>query len=313
MRFALSREQQEFAASLRELLSAAEVPLVARAWADGDPAPGRKLWARLAESGVTALGLGDDDGGFGATAVDLVVAFRELGRAAVPGPWVESVAVVPTLLAGTGRSAALAAIGSGEMMASVALPPLVPYALDGGYADLVLAADGARVSEARVVGQLASVDRARRLARVGAAEPIPAECDVDKAFDTGALAVAAQLHGLGSALLDRAVAYAKQRVQFGRPIGEFQAVKHQLADAMVGLDLARPLLFGAALSCDAADTAVRARDVSAAKVAAADAAYRAARTSLQVHGAIGYTAEYDLSLWLTKARALRTAWGAPSD
>ena len=87
-------------------------------------------------------------------------------------------------------------------------------------------------------------------------------------------------------------------------IGSFQAVKHQLADVAVGLDLARPLLFGAALSLSP-------RDVSAAKVACGDAAYRAARTALQVHGAIGYTAEYDLALWLTKVRALLSAWGTP--
>ncbi len=90
------------------------------------------------------------------------------------------------------------------------------------------------------------------------------------------------------------------------PIGRFQAVKHQLADAYVGLELARPLLFGAAL---ALGTGAAARDVSAAKVACTDAAYRAARVALQVHGAIGYTAEYDLSLWLTKVRALTSAWG----
>ena len=108
------------------------------------------------------------------------------------------------------------------------------------------------------------------------------------------------------ALLERATEYAMQRKQFGRPIGSFQAVKHQLADALVALELARPLLYGAAL---AIGTATAARDVSAAKVACTEAAYRASRTSLQVHGAIGYTAEYDLSLWLTKVRALVSAWG----
>jgi len=124
--------------------------------------------------------------------------------------------------------------------------------------------------------------------------------------ERGVLATAAQILGAGAALVERATAYAKQRSQFGKPIGSFQAVKHQLADAYVGLELARPLLFGAAL---ALDTPRAARDVSAAKVACTDAAYRAARTALQVHGAIGYTAEYDLALWLTKVRALTSAWG----
>lgn len=120
------------------------------------------------------------------------------------------------------------------------------------------------------------------------------------------LATAAQALGVGLALLDRTVEYVKQRTQFGVPIGSFQAVKHQLADAKIALEFARPLLFGAALSMAPAD-------VAAAKVAAGEAAYATARTALQLHGAIGYTAEYDLSLWLTKARALRTAWGSPAE
>jgi alkylation response protein AidB-like acyl-CoA dehydrogenase len=118
--------------------------------------------------------------------------------------------------------------------------------------------------------------------------------------------IAAQALGIAQGALDFAAHYAKQRVQFGKPIGSFQAVKHQLADVHVALELSRPLLFGAAL---ALGTPSASRDVSAAKVACSDAAYLAARTALQVHGAIGYTAEYDLALWLTKVRALTSAWG----
>jgi alkylation response protein AidB-like acyl-CoA dehydrogenase len=127
-------------------------------------------------------------------------------------------------------------------------------------------------------------------------------------FDTGALACAAQLLGAGKALLHASTEYAKQRKQFGKPIGEFQAVKQKLADVLIALDLAEPLLHRAALTM--AGT-TRSRDVSAAVIACGDAAYRAARAALQVHGAIGYTAEYDLSLWLTKVTALRSAWGTP--
>ncbi|HLY33891.1 MAG TPA: acyl-CoA dehydrogenase family protein, partial [Jatrophihabitantaceae bacterium] len=153
-----------------------------------------------------------------------------------------------------------------------------------------------------------SVDSSRRLVEVQAGEVVAHDVDAQQAFDLGALATAAQLLGLGAALRDRAVAYAQQREQFGRPIGSFQAVKHQLADVAVALELAGPLVFGAALALRD-DAPTRSRDVSAAKVACADAAYLAARTSLQVHGAIGYTAEYDLALWLTKVRALVSAWG----
>ena len=316
MRFTPAPEQRDFAASLRDLLAAADVPGAARAWAGGDPAPLRKVWGRLAEAGVLALGLDERHGGFGATAVDLVLAFEELGRAAVPGPLVESVAVLPGLLAGTGHDDRLAALGAGELVATVAMPPHVPYALDAGHADAVYLLEGVDLSEARLSEPRESVDGTRGLGLVEAQRTVRTDADSVTALDRGVLACSAQLIGLGTALLDRAVTYAGQRVQFGRPIGEFQAVKHQLADVLVALELARPLVHAAALAvdaagADAAQQGVCARDVSAAKVAAGDAAYRAARTALQVHGAIGYTAEYDLSLWLTKVRALVTAWGTP--
>ena len=107
----------------------------------------------------------------------------------------------------------------------------------------------------------------------------------------------------GERILADSLTYVKQRRQFGREIGSYQAIKHALADVRIALDFARPLVFGAALGDVPA---------SAAKVAAADAAYLASRTGLQVHGAIGYTAELDLSIWITKVRALVTAWGTPA-
>jgi alkylation response protein AidB-like acyl-CoA dehydrogenase len=305
MRFLPDPEQREFAASLAEQLADADTPSVIRAWSRGDTAPGRKLWSRLAEQGVLALGVDKEHGGFGATPVDLVLAFEQLGRAGVPGPYVESAAVLPVLLAGTPDAGRLEAIAAGELIATLALPPYVPFALDGETADAVYLVDGSVLAAAAVTGTRASVDAARRLAVVEAAGPL-GTVDPSAALDRGALATAAQILGAGTAVLERATGYAKQRRQFGKPIGSFQAVKHLLADATVGLDLARPLLFGAAIALES-ETAVR--DVSAAKVAATDAAYRAARAALQVHGAIGYTAEYDLALWLTKIRALTTAWG----
>jgi alkylation response protein AidB-like acyl-CoA dehydrogenase len=185
------------------------------------------------------------------------------------------------------------------------MPPHVPFALDAAAADAVYVVDGATLFTGSVTGAVTSVDRARLLGEVAAADAI-GPVDPSAAFDLGALATAAQIHGAGVALLHRSTEYATQRKQFGKPIGSFQAVKHQLADAYVALDMARPLLFAAAI---ALDSATAARDVSAAKVACTDAAYRASRAALQVHGAIGYTAEYDLALWLTKVRALVSAWG----
>jgi hypothetical protein len=208
---------------------------------------------------------------------------------------VESVAVLPLLTD-----------VDPDSLATLAIPPHVPYALDAAAADAVYLLEGTTLFRAEVIEQLSSVDPARRLSAVAARDAVAGDLAAGPAVDRGTLMTAAQIHGAGVALLQRSTEYALQRKQFGKQIGSFQAVKHQLADAYVGLELARPLLFGAALASAGPDAA---REASAAKVACTDAAYRAARTALQVHGAIGYTAEYDLALWLTKVRALVSAWG----
>ena len=282
MRFELDRDHRDYASSLDDLLAGVDTPAVARAWGAGDHDPGLKLWGRLAEQGVTSLA--DDD--LGADPVFLTVAFERLGYHAVPGPWVESVAY----LART------------DGIATVALPPVVPYALDADIADEVLVGSTPVDDVGAVHG---SVDRTRRLFSVSGFE-VSGQGDVDEvAFDRAVCAVSAQLLGLGERVLKDTVDYAKQRRQFGREIGSYQAIKHRLADVRVALDFARPLVHGAALDQTP-------RSVSAAKVMCADAAYLAARTGLQVHGAIGYTQEFDLSIWITKIRALVTAWGTPA-
>jgi alkylation response protein AidB-like acyl-CoA dehydrogenase len=137
----------------------------------------------------------------------------------------------------------------------------------------------------------------------------PARRLLDAALDRGALAVSAQLLGIAQRLVDEAVAYARKREQFGQAIGSFQAIKHMLASVQVKIEFARPLVYRAAVSV-ARSVPTRAVDVSQAKSAAGDAALLAARTALQVHGAIGYTWEVDLHLWMKRAWALEGAWGS---
>ncbi len=308
MRFDLDEQQRDFAASIDAALAAADLPGAVRAWAAGDTGPGRKVWARLADLGVTALAVPERFDGIDAHPVDIVVACDRLGRWCVPGPVTESIAVAPLLLAEDERCAALA---TGELIATVALRPQVPRAVDADAAGLVLAADlDGTVREASADEQHESVDPSRRLFDVSV-EGSTWQADVARAYEFGALATAAQLVGAGQALLDAAVDYAKQRAQFGRVIGSYQAIKHKLADVHIALELARPLVYGAALSLAdrSSDTA---RDVSAAKASASDAALLAARSALQTHGAIGFTAEHDLSLWLLRVQALRSAWGDPA-
>ncbi|MGW3962705.1 acyl-CoA dehydrogenase family protein [Amycolatopsis sp. NPDC005003] len=298
MKFQLSPEQRQFAATLHELLGGADTAAAARAWAAGEHDRGLKLWRALADVGVFALLVDQDLGGLGAGPADLVVACEALGYHAVPGPLVETAAVAPALLTGH----RLTSLAEGDLMATVVAPPEVPLALDADVAGVVLDLTGAELTGVEP-GPVRSIDPPRRLFRV----PGAAGTSSGTAFDRGVLAVAAQLLGAGQWLLDTSVAYAKQRRQYGRAIGEYQAVKHLLADVVTRLELARPLLYGAAVAGE-----TFARDVSAAKVLAGDAALLAARTALQVHGAIGYTAEHDLGLRLTKVRALAGAWGTGS-
>ena len=324
MDFALSAEQRQFAASLHEMLAAAGVAAAARSWAAGDRKPGMEIWRSLADAGVTGLLIPASLGGVAGSAVDLVVACQEIGHHAVPGPAAESVAAVPVLLAGLPageQDAWLGQLCTGELIATLAAPPWLPMAADTDAAGLVLLATPDRVAVAEAGRTLRSVDAARTLATVrevaGAGALDPAVLPL--ALEYGAIACAAQLLGAGRTLLAAAAEHARSRVQFGQPIGSFQAVKHHLADALIKLEFAEPLLFGAAVALQEhrrlssprdADFSRLRRDVSAAKVACADAATLAARTALQVHGAIGYTAEHDISLFLTRVQALAPAWGS---
>ncbi|MCX4453451.1 acyl-CoA/acyl-ACP dehydrogenase [Streptomyces sp. NBC_01340] len=309
MRFLLDAEQRAFADSLDAMLTAADTPSVVRDWSRGDHDSGRALWSRIAKVGVFALAVPEVYEGMGPRPVELAVAFVELGRHAVPGPLVETVAAA-ALLAELAEPLAAArllpSLASGEASATLALDGA--YALDGDAATirLALAADGLRLAPGH--GPIrTSLDPARRLTPLTpGGELLSTAPPVAHALAWARLATAAQALGVGLALLDRTVAYVRQRTQFGVPVGSFQAVKHRLADAKIALEFARPLLFGAALT-------MAPGDVAAAKVTACQAAYATARTALQLHGAIGYTAEYDLSLWLAKTRALRTAWGTPAE
>lgn len=307
MNFEIDEQQRDFAASIDAALGAADVPAAVRAWGEGDTAPGRKVWSQLADLGVTALMVPEKFDGIEAHPVDLVVALERLGRWNVPGPVAESVAVAPVLLADDDRSAALAA---GELIATVAAPPLVPRAVNADTAGLILLAEDGSVSNASAGAEHESVDPSRKLFEVSASGNGKA-ADVARAFEFGALATSALLVGAAQAMLDASVEYAKQRSQFGTVIGTYQAIKHKLADVLIAVELARPLVYGAALSLADGSTDTG-RDVSAAKVAAADAALLAARSSLQTHGAIGFTQEHDLSLLLLRVQALRPAWGDPT-
>lgn len=306
MRFLPTEEQSAFAEAIDDLVESVGGADIARAWAEGDTTAGLALWAQFAELGLLGLRVSEDEGGFGGSLSDLVVVFERLGYHGVPGPYLETLALLPALVDAETRGALAAGA-----IATATVDGVAPAALDAGVATHHFVVNDTAVRVGAVTEELESVAPTRRMARLsphGDAAPVAAEVHA-AALNEASLAAAATLVGAGERLLDEAVAYAQVREQFGRPIGEFQALKHQLADVKVALSFARPLVWNAALRVGESDED---RAISAAKVAAADAAMLAARTSLQVHGAIGYTAEHTLRIWLGLAPALSAVWGTPA-
>ena len=201
--------------------------------------------------------------------------------------------------------------------ASVAIGyPGRKFVADGDTADFLLLANGddLHLVDAGDVTltRRESVDPFRRLFSVEWSPSNATKQVVDwgDAKDRGAVLAAAQLVGLGQRAIDMAVAYAKERKQFGKPIGSYQAVKHLIASAQVAVEFARPVVHAAAAELPLGTLAAQAR-VSHAKIAAAQAADLAARTSVQVHGAMGMTWEIDLHFFLKRVLALRNDWGTP--
>ncbi len=160
-----------------------------------------------------------------------------------------------------------------------------------------------------------TVDGSRLLSRVVSARGGSVLTDdpaaTEAAWQRGVLGTCALLTGLSRRMLELTVGYVKQREQYGVPIGSFQAVKHALASALLAVEFARPAVLAAAWA-QAAGEPDAARQTSAAKVLATDAALGVARTAIQCHGALGYTTEYDLHLFAKRVWALAAAWGDPA-
>ena len=323
MRFAFSAEQRQFQRTMRELLTRACPPSEVRAAWTHETGRSPARWKQLCDVGVVGLTVPAECGGLGGDALDWVLPLEESGRAALPEPLLETTAVAAPLLAAVSPTSAwLPRIADGSAIVTASVTKDAPLVADAHVANLLLLRDGDALhalphDRARLTPHK-SVDGARRLFAIDwtptqttllTADAVEVLAD---AADRGALAAAAQLLGLGARMLDLTVEYVKVRRQFGQAVGTFQAVKHQLADALVALELARPLVYHAAYAL-ARLQPERTIAVAMAKAAASDAAARAGRAALQCHGAIGYSFEHDLHLYLKRAWALAAAWGdAPS-
>jgi alkylation response protein AidB-like acyl-CoA dehydrogenase len=293
VRFSFDEDQLAFRDTVRDLLTKACPPEVVRAAWEGD-ALDRGVWDQLAEMGVLGMLVPEEAGGMGLDERWLVLLLEECGYAGLPHPIVETAAVVLPLVADRVEADALLTTDLGG--------PIVPFAAD---ADAVLI--GAQLVTSPTVVPAEAVDQGRRAGTVsGTGDAV--DGDLDLAFDRGAWGTAAFLNGVGRRMLDLTVDYVKEREQFGVPIGSFQAVKHHLADAALQLEFSRPAAYRAAWSLAVGDPDA-ARDVSMAKAMASDAVRVVGRKALQCHGAIGYTEEADLHLFLKRSWALARTWG----
>jgi len=340
VRFAFTPDQDMFRDAVRDLFADLCSSDALRAAAASEDARVPGLWPALGEMGVLAALVPEASGGLGLSEVDMVRVLEEAGYAGMPEPLTEHAAVaVPAVaeaLAEGGlqvHSALLADAMAGRSLVTVALGGgPVP---SGAKADAVVAASaGEGGTEEHLVlvtsweaTSRASIDDSRRLAEIAVTEssPLPG-ADAVLARDRAALGAAAGCIGTARRLLDITVGYVAERHQFGRPVGSYQAVKHHLADVRIAIEFAAPLVYraawtvaqsgqrarsgaGSSTGSQAAGAEARGRHVSMAKAMASDAVDRACRSSLQCHGAIGYTAEHDLQLWLKRGWVLSATCG----
>jgi alkylation response protein AidB-like acyl-CoA dehydrogenase len=331
MRFAPAEEQLEFAATVRAALDRTCTPADLRAaWGGelgahvGTPGGDGRVpaaWDALTEIGALALAVGEERGGLGLGDDHLVLLAVEVGRAGLPEPFSASAGVAAGLLELASAEAAAAdwserLCGGARLGVGFGSRPLVPTArtLDAVVLleeDRVLLAEAAELDLERVE----SVDGARHLCRVLAApgatvllEGPAATTATEVALDRAAVLDAAELVGLSRRMLELTVGYVSERQQFGVPVGSFQAIKHHLADASLAVEFAEPLVAVAAHRLARGERA--GVEASMAKLRASRAADQVARAALQCHGAIAYTVEYDLHLYMKRSWALRRQHGS---
>ncbi|QNP58441.1 acyl-CoA dehydrogenase family protein [Paenacidovorax monticola] len=332
MDFALNEEQQMLQASARRFF--ADHHPLARArralpWSDADQ---RRLWADMAGMGWLALLVPEAHGGLGLGMAEACLVAEEAGRQLVNLPLAASAVLLPQWLAACGEDAPEALRGwvqaamagerafhsmaegdawtdhagqasdcivvqgwhDGSVPLRAALRPAGDGAVPGALDPTLLQAPATALAQPLDWITLPLAPEAR--ARVRAAHR---------------LALAAELVGVAQAALDLACAYARERVQFGKPIGSYQALKHQLANAWMGVDNARLALLYAAAAIDGGLPDWRFA-CAAAEYTAIEGAQHSTRTAIQVHGGMGFTWEHDAHLYLKRAQHLAVRLGGAS-
>jgi alkylation response protein AidB-like acyl-CoA dehydrogenase len=342
MQFGLSESQQILKDTARKFF-ANECPIAqVRKLMESDTAYDPALWRKLAEQGFTGIIFPEEHGGMGLGIVELILLMEEAGYALLPGP------LFSTVMAGAVLDACgsetqqkyLSKICSGEARATVAILEAGAswrlsalkvsassgklsgnklFVTDAGIADFILAvaADGVCLVEAKAPGlkiePMKGMDLTRKIYSVTFSNTPAAKLGGDsaglgRALNIATVALAAEMTGGMQRVLETAVAYAKTRKQFGKPIGIFQAVQHMCADMYLETESARSAAYYAAwaLQENAADAVT---SVSIAKMYSSDASRTVGNRGIQVHGGMGFTWENDIHLYYRRAKASETMLG----
>lgn len=336
MRFELSDDQALLRNSTRDFL-ASELPLektrtvMEHSKAGYDPAE----WRRLAEMGYVGLILPARVGGQGLGAVELAIVLEEMGRACVPGPFLDVVLAAALVAAASADDALVREVVAGRKLVTIARDD-APYA---GTSAAAVTAGGGRVRGTKyfvpfaasvdalvvttadgpvlvdgpfTVTPLQTLDLAQRFADVAldhAARPLGGPAELARVDRLAAVGASAMLLGLMSRCLETTLAYVQTRQAFKRPIGAFQALQHRLADMLLRVESTRSAVYRAAwcLSSGAPEAPLA---CAAAKAYAGDSARHVCGEAIQMHGGIGFTWELDLHLYFKRAKTLEQHYGS---
>jgi len=304
---AMSEERQMLAETVAALVAKHAGPAAVRAAMESERGYDESLWQLLCEQvGAAALVIPEELGGAGGELADAAAVLLELGRALVPSPLLGTTLAELALLSAPEPDAeTLEGLAEGASIGALVLD--AGYVVNGDIADVVVAVEDGRLSRwTRFSAEpVTAMDPTRRLARVRSEEIEPIGADPGLA-DKAAVLLAAEQIGAAERCLELTVEYAKDRVQFGRPIGSFQALKHRMADLYVAVAAAKAVVSDA---CDDPSPA----NAAAARLAATEALNIVAAEGIQLHGGIAITWEHDMQLYFKRAHGSTHLLDSPQE
>jgi alkylation response protein AidB-like acyl-CoA dehydrogenase len=303
----MTEEREMLRETVAALVTKHANPAAVRAAIESDRGYDESLWQLLCEQvGAAALVIPEELGGAGGELADAATVLQELGRALVPSPLLGTTLAELALLAAPGPDAkTLEGLATGSSIGALVLDP--DYVVNGDIADVVVAAADGQLSRwTRFSAQpVATMDPTRRLTRVQPEKTEVISADPGIA-DTAAILLAAEQIGAAERCLELTVEYAKSRVQFGRPIGSFQALKHRMADLYVAIAAAR------AVVTDACEDPTP-TSAATARLAASEALGTVAAEGIQLHGGIAITWEHDMHLYFKRAHGSAQLLDSPRE